>query len=160
MEAGVGDGDTSDRQSAHSGRQERVCDHMSKDVGGEQHEEELVEDSQSEMTPVPQRQIHNSKIGIEISSEKVLGEMEDMANHHVFDEVPEGNAVGKHPRKVAERRHEDCCPTGAATAQSGTNAGLQSGDWIEGPMTCLGYPRHPNCILPRASGMSHSTRSL
>ena len=44
-----------------------------------------------------------------------------------------------------------------ATADSGTNAGLQSGDWIEGSTTRLGYPRHPSRILPRANGGGKNT---
>ena len=39
------------------------------------------------------------KTDIEISREKVLegreAEVEDMMNHHVFDDVPESEAVGK-----------------------------------------------------------------
>ena len=61
----------------------------------------------------------------------------------------------------APDRHGDRCIQGEtrqesrddATAESGTSAGLQSGDWTEGSMTRLGYPRHPSCILPRASGL-------
>ena len=70
---------------------------ISEVMGGEEHEEEPVEHSESEMVLVVERQICKSKIGIDTSREEVLAgrrtEMEDMENHHVFDEVLEGDAV-------------------------------------------------------------------
>ena len=48
-------------------------------------------DSGTEMNLVHERHLYDSKTGIEISREKVLegrkARMEEMMNHHVFDEV-------------------------------------------------------------------------
>ena len=98
---------------------------ISEDVGVVEYEEEPVEDSENKMALVPERHAYDSKIGIEFSRDKLLegrkAEMEDVANHHVFDEVPEGDAVGKKftRGKVAGRRqrrestrHGDRCIRG------------------------------------------------
>ena len=54
--------------------------------------EEQQEDSRNEITLIPERQVYNCETAIENSREKVLAgrkaEMEEMMNHHVFDEVP------------------------------------------------------------------------
>ena len=55
--------------------------------------EEQEEDSGNEIDLVLERRVYDSKTGIEISREKVLegrkAEMDEMMNHHVFDEVLE-----------------------------------------------------------------------
>ena len=47
--------------------------------------------------PRPERRVYDSKTGIKIFREKVLegrnAEVENMINHHVFDDVPESAAV-------------------------------------------------------------------
>ena len=64
---------------------------MLEDVSGEEHEEELVEDSEIEMILVLGRRVYDSETGVEILREKVLAgrkaETEEIANHHVFDEI-------------------------------------------------------------------------
>ena len=54
-------------------------------------------DSRNVMNAVLERRVHDSKTGLEISREKVLrgrkAEMEELTNHHIFDKVPESEAV-------------------------------------------------------------------
>ena len=62
------------------------------------------------MNRVLERQVNDSKSGFETSREKELegrkAEMEEMMNRHVFDEVPESEAVGKKPTR-AKRLNDD-----------------------------------------------------
>ena len=73
-----------------------TCCPISEEV--KEYEEEQAMDVDSEMTLVPERRVNDRKTGIKIPREKVLAgrkaEMEEMMNHHLFDEVPEGDAVG------------------------------------------------------------------
>ena len=153
---------------------------ISEDVGGDGREEELVEDSDSEMTSVLERRIFESKTCIDVSRRKVLGgrkaKMEDMANQHVFDKVAEGGAVGKKLIRAKWQNDDggdntarmrlghlgDRCIQGAAPRQSrddatesGSNDDLNTGDWIEGEPACRGHPRHPSRILPGAGGRGY-----
>ena len=63
--------------------------------------DEQEEDSPNETNMVPERRLHDSKTDIEITPETVLAgrkaEMEEMMNHHVFEEVRESEALKKHP---------------------------------------------------------------
>ena len=57
------------------------------------------EDFGNEMNLVPERQVYDSKTGIDISREKARegrkAAMKEMMDHHVFDEVPDSEAAGK-----------------------------------------------------------------
>ena len=99
-------------------------------------------------TQVRVQRVYDSATGVKISCEKVLAcrmdEMEEMSNHHVFDEVPERDAVpirssvfGRRQRREStgkvwlpcrylhskETQRHSCCYTSTA---DGTTVDLKS----------------------------------
>ena len=64
----------------------------------EDHEDQ-EEGSRNEKNLIPEPWVHGSKTAIEIVRDEVLqgrmAEMKDIMNHHLFDEFPASEAVGK-----------------------------------------------------------------
>ena len=118
------------------------------------------------MTQAPERQVYDSRIGIEIPLEKVLaGDNESEAAGKKLIRAKwlnDGRGEKARDRQVAmeiaafEGKRDDNHVM-APPLKSCTNAGLQSGDRTEGSTTRLGYPRLPSRIRPRASIRSHAT---
>ena len=138
--------------------------------------EEQEEDSGNEIDLVLERRVYDSKTGIEISREKVLegrkAEMDEMMNHHVFDEVPESEAAGKKlirakwlQRRQRRGRHEIVCSPWRslhskreARRQSRDDATAESGTECWSPERRLGRRLDDASWASTASDSHSSTR--